>query len=225
MINVYENARDRVKLRLGDLSARWSDDDINDVTHWADCAIREATEFDIETQSIDLTDGENYYDLDDSVVAVLRVQCAIDGTNIDHTLVPKMIHEIDAIQSNWQTTTGSYPSCYSLISTPGMDDSVSQILIWPTVATATAEALKVDYVYACPVDTGDEWEHADTGAHAPRDVIENLHVPYTLAVLYGTIDPAQAATYLREYDTNLRKLRGRLLRRYTYGLDTKRGAY
>ena len=218
MGNIVTEVTQKIRDRVPDSAGRWEDSHIRSMLHLADLAIKEEAESYWGTETISLQSGSLYYGLPESIIAVRAVEFSTDGSDYDYRLKPITYDKLDRVDGNWMNATATIPEHYLLISAPGVE-GYSRIMIWRPIASVTNETIRLQCLKCFP-----ENNLSFVAATAPGEIQDRLYVPYTLALLYGTIDPRRASSYMEEYGQNVSDVASRYGSRYEEGIGTKEEA-
>jgi len=209
----------KVQRQLGELEGRWTDDEIEDIVHIADCLVRERCHLSTGATEISLTNGEMYYDLADGIVAITSVEYAEDGSDYDDYLIEATYRDLDDTMILWRDATGTRPTHYVVhglpgcVGTGGAGNALSQIMIWRPIATTASQSVKVRYLAYTSAPSGLSWN----ATSAPEWVQYLVHVPLTLALLYANHDVDRAVEFLKEYLNGISQVRARTVTEYGEG--------
>ena len=164
-------------------------------------------------QYIDLTDNTAEYDLDHMFIDITSVEFRSDGSNIDGNLKAVTLDDLDRLSRKWRDDRGTRPEYYTLLSAPGIPESVadasdgSKILIHRPIASTSSEDIVVKgYAVGAAVSSA-------ASTNVPEDVQRMCLVPYTMAHLKAVTDPGAAVKYMRMCQDGVDRIKGRFINR------------
>lgn len=193
----------KVRNTLPNAGSRWTDSFIRSMIHVADLILREQAEIDWGTTDITLTQDGIYFALPTGCIWVGAVVYSNDGTNFDDgVLWPVTINELDVLDPTWPDTSGTKPTHYFMLSTPGMDST--RIAIYPKMSAVTGEKIRVSYLRAY-VDNS----LAIDSLTVPNFLEDSFYVPMVLSLLNGSLNPDAALHYWEKAQGGLAVIRAR----------------
>ena len=188
---------------------RWTDAVVQAVIACADRAVRERVGVHFHTQTITLANDTATYDLDPEFVSIDTVEFALDGSNYDWKLEAKSLKDMSERMPLWRQSRGTRPDLYALLSAPGTQGQTSpavtpaQIVIYPCIATVTAETILV--TGEAVIGNTTDLATATVGT----DILKKCHIPYILCVLYAVESPERAAAEFQNFIAGCQTVKSR----------------
>lgn len=187
---------------------RWTDTFIRSMAHVADLILCEQAEVNWSTHNIALSADAIYFALPSNAIWVSAVLYSEDGTTFnDGVLWPVTINELDQTDPTWPDTSGTRPTHYFILSTPGGEGA--RIAIYPHMSTVTTEKIRLVYLACRPVNN-----LTMAALTVPEKIEDIYYVPMTLALMYGAFDTDMAQHYYGRAMQGINLVRGMYANRY-----------
>jgi len=216
-LSLVDEVRAKIRRLAPDSTTRWTDAQLNEQIHLADCLIREEGQTTWQTIDISLLDEGMYYTLPSNIIAIGSVEFSLDGVTFDDgVLEPTTYRILDDLSRTWRDDRGTQPYHYILLSAPGIY-SVSKIMIWRPMADATAEAIRINCLACYPRN-----DAAFQAVSVPQVIQEEVYVPLVMAQLHAAIDQSVFQLYWNDYRSGMNRVRSRYGHRYAEGLGAFR---
>jgi len=161
-------------------STRYTDPEIQEMVHAADCAIREKTECTHGTVDIPLQANTLWYSLSSDVVRVRSVLYSTDGTTFDDGVLKACsLRDLDSTYRLWTSNRGGTPEHFSVLGTPGV--SSCYLLVWMPLTAVSDQTVRVEYSKCYPTNNS-----AFTALDDIDDkMIDACYVPHVLSQMYA----------------------------------------
>lgn len=169
---------------------RYTDEDLTDLVHAADCFVKEMAPIKHNDYTIELLAGVSYYILPSNVVSVMGVRYTSTGGSVK-TLFPITIRELDDQNPSWNTSTGD-PRHYSLKTCPGTVGSY--IMLFPPGSGSIA----VSYASYYPADTVEGLAEF-AASEVDTWIIDTVYVPYILTMIFAGENPGKFQIYMQKF--------------------------
>lgn len=179
----------KIRNLMPNATYRWTDSFIRSMIHVADLILCEQAGVMWSHKDITLTASATYFAVPTDVVWVGAVSYSTDGTTFnDGVLWPTTFNELDQLDPDWADTTGTKPTHYFLLSTPGTDGA--RIAIYPKMTSVTAHKIRLHGLLCLPDNN-----LSFAALTRPEKIEDIYYVPMVLALLYGSFDPDLAKHY------------------------------
>ena len=197
----------KVRVYYPNSELRYTNDDLIDLIHAADCMLKEVAPVMHGSYAIELLDGVRYYVLPTDIVNVMSVRYSSTGSTENNIMLhPVSIRELDEYSPQWTLATGE-PAHYSLKSCPGMDGSY--IMIYPP----GDGHITIDYTAYYPTDTAEGMARF-LASEVDSLLIDSVYVPYVLATIFAGENYKKFEIYMSKFMTGIAEAEAHNINRY-----------
>jgi hypothetical protein len=186
---------------------QWTTTYISSLTLAAAHAAEERIGMTWVSSAISLTNGANEYAVPTTFIEVVSVEFSLDGTTYTRHLDACTLDDLDGLSMTWRDDTGSEPTRYALLSTPGTQGVASpqgaRIIIHRKLATAGSAKIRLN-----------GWGIGTAATTVPDDVQERVLVPYIMAILRAEHDVREAKWHYDKFISACDEIKGRFIAPY-----------
>lgn len=199
---------------------RWENAFIDTLTNACLREVAEYCELGYKYQEITALDDTAEYALNDNCIAIYQVEYAVDGSDYDTELTAVTMEDLDSVSRLWRDDSGTWPTRYTVSSTPGVPDlsvipqieAFPTITVYPKVSTAGSATIRVRYI--------------STAAAVDQFAVDTVFVPYVRALLAAASgrpeDAAMAPRHYADYISGREELKRTTEKEYAESLGRVR---
>lgn len=204
--SVLTKVQDKLPNQIGD-NKHWSTSFVQAIALAAAHAADERIGMTWVQDEISLTDDTAEYDLDSSLISVETVEFALDGSTYNQHLLPVLYSDLDQLSRTWRDDRGTLPEYYALLSTPGSQivNTVygAKIIIYRPLTTAGSATIRVG-----------GWGIGTASTDVADSVMDQVHVPYVMAVLRAEHDVNEAGMWYQRFKDGCDRMKGKRVSPY-----------